>query len=248
MKRLLFLLPLLTLAGCHHHKTDMRPRPDTMPASIAKEPAHPFLSNDTPTEAKFRAHGLVDIHELDTSILVNLVYSTPDNFMHRVLYKDIHKAFMLPQLADKLVAAQAQLRSSHPGISLIILDASRPLSIQRQMFHQVQGTPQNIYVSNPLHGPGLHNYGAAVDIALADTHGQLLPMGSDFDHFGPESHITNEKRLLADGIISQQEYDNRLLLRQLMVRQGLQPLHSEWWHFNLMSRAKAKQLLKPLDF
>lgn len=135
---------------------------------------------DTPTETKLRAMGLVDIQDIDSSIQVQLVYATPHNFMGRVLYKDMNKAFMLPQLAAKLSAAQKQLHSSHPHLNLIVLDAARPLSIQRQMFHQVQGTPNNIYVSNPLNGPGLHNYGAAIDISLIDTAGKLLPMGSDF--------------------------------------------------------------------
>ena len=203
---------------------------------------------DTPTETKLRAMGLVDIQDIDSSIQVQLAYATPHNFMGRVLYKDMNKAFMLPQLAAKLSAAQKQLHSSHPHLNLIVLDAARPLSIQRQMFHQVQGTPNNIYVSNPLNGPGLHNYGAAIDISLIDTAGNLLPMGSDFDHFCPESHINNEQALLSSGRISQQEYDNRCLLRSLMRQQGLQPLHNEWWHFNLMSRAKARQTLTPIDF
>ena len=105
----------------------------------------------------------------------------------------------------------------------------------------------NIYVSNPRNGPGLHNYGAAVDITLADTAGNLFPMGSDFDHFGPESHIDNEHELLRSGRLTQQEYDNRRLLRRLMRSQGLITFRSEWWHFNLMSRTRAQQTLKPVD-
>ena len=94
----------------------------------------------------------------------------------------------------------------------------------------------------------MHNYGAAVDIALADSAGNLLPMGSAFDHFGPESHTDNETQLLATGTITQQEYDNRRLLHALMHQQGLQNLRSEWWHYNLMSRTQARQQLKPIDF
>jgi D-alanyl-D-alanine dipeptidase len=72
-------------------------------------------------------------------------------------------------------------------------------------------------------------------------------MGSAFDHFGPESHITAESRLLLSGAITQQELDNRKLLRRIMKQQGLQPLNSEWWHFNLMSRAQARQRLRVVE-
>ena len=116
------------------------------------------------------------------------------------------------------------------------------------MFHLVAGTPNNIYVANPLHGPGMHNYAAAVDITLADTEGNLLPMGTEFDHFGPEAHIGHEQQLLEKGAITQQELDNRRLLRQLMRQQGLIPLPTEWWHFNLMPLSQARQTLKPINF
>lgn len=241
----LLLLLLFGLGACRQQPPSSpveTPQPDSCTPTPTPLPA------DTPLEARLRHFGLVDVQELDSTIQVHLVYSTPHNFTGRTLYTDIHKAFMLPSLATKLAAAQKQLHSSHPHLSLLVLDAARPLSIQRQMFHLVQGTPLNIYVSNPLHGPGLHNYGAAVDITLADSLGNPLPMGADFDHFGPESHITHEEQMLANGTITQAEYDNRRLLRTLMRQQGLQPLYSEWWHFNLMSRAQARQRLKPIDF
>ena len=93
----------------------------------------------------------------------------------------------------------------------------------------------------------MHNYGAAVDVSLVDRQGCMLPMGSDFDHFGAESHIDNEGRLLASGKITQEEYDNRRLLRRVMRGQGLLPLTSEWWHFNLMTTAQARRTLKAIE-
>lgn len=243
---ILFLVALI-LAGCRHNSTsgvlcDTVPPGDTVPTT-----SRPAASCYTPTEFRLLEWGLVDVQRLDSSIRVHLVYSTPDNFAGRILYPDIHKAFLLPQLAQKIAAAQRELQSMRPDLTLVILDAVRPLSVQRTMFSLVQGTPRNIYVSNPRNGPGLHNYGAAVDITLADTAGNLLPMGTEFDHFGPESHIDNEGRMLASGLITQQEYDNRRLLRQLMRNQGLITFRSEWWHFNLMSRTRAHQTLKPVD-
>lgn len=251
MRPYVLLLIALVLTGCRHtpssglpcDATDSSPRQQDS-APIIPQPAPQTY---TPTESQLLALGLLDVQQLDSSIQVHLVYSTSDNFMGQILYSDIHKAFLLPQLARKVAAAQKELHSLRPDLTLLILDAVRPLSVQRTMFHQVQGTPLNIYVANPRNGPGLHNYGAAVDITLADTAGNWLPMGSDFDHFGPESHIDNESALLASGLITQQEYDNRLLLRRLMRNQGLIPFRSEWWHFSLLSRTRAQQTLKPID-
>lgn len=205
------------------------------------------VSDDTPTEAKMREMGLVDVQELDSTILVGMIYATADNFMGEVLYTDIHKAFLLPQMAEKVVAAQHALRVEHPELGLLIWDAARPLSVQRKMFHKVAGTPKNIYVSNPKKGPGMHNLGAAVDITIVDSLGNPIPMGTAFDHFGIESHIDKEDQLLASGKITQQEYDNRHLLRRLLSDQGLIPLHSEWWHFNLMPTAEARRTLKTIE-
>lgn len=242
---ILLLLGIAIALGCMRGKQPSVAEESSAIASpeLRSSPTLP----DTPTEAKMRAMGLVDVQELDSTILVHLVYATPDNFMGEVLYHDIHKAFLLPQMAEKVVAAQRELRAEHPELGLLIWDAARPLSVQRMMFHKVAGTPQNIYVSNPRKGPGMHNLGAAVDITLVDSLGQPLPMGTPFDHFGKEAHITHEQHLLAAGKITQQELDNRLLLRSLLERQGLIPLYSEWWHFNLMPTDKARRTLKAID-
>ena len=202
---------------------------------------------DTPMEASLREMGLVDVQDLDSTIRVHLVYATARNFTGQVLYADLHKAFLLPEMAEKVVAAQKSLHLSHPDWNLLVLDAARPLSVQRKMFKVVARTPNSIYVSNPQHGPGLHNYGAAVDVTLVDSLGEMLPMGTGFDHFGPEAHIDKEQSLLAQGKITRQELNNRQLLRGLMKEQGLLPLYSEWWHFNLMSRSEARHKLKVIE-
>lgn len=201
----------------------------------------------TATEQRLIALGLVDVQALDPTIRVHLVYATEDNFLGRVMYADIHRALLHPTMAAKVAAAQRSLHQEHPDFDLLILDAARPLSVQYQMFHVVAGTPRNRYVANPKKGPGMHNYGAAVDVTLVDHQGNWLPMGSAFDHFGPESHIDNEDHLLATGKITKEEYDNRHLLRRVMRQQGLLTLNSEWWHFNLMSVSRARRELKAVE-
>lgn len=234
------------MAGCRGPVGEIEPSRDSAPDSVEEKKL--LAAADSPMETRLREMGLVDVQELDATIGVHLVYATEENFIGEVLYRDLHKAFLLPEMAERVVRAQALLKAERPELSLMILDAARPLSIQRKMFHLVAGTPRNIYVSNPKHGPGLHNYGAAVDVTLVDTWGRLLDMGTEFDHFGPEAHTDNEVLLVREGKISQEALENRRLLRRVMKEAGLKPLRSEWWHFNLMSREQARQQLKPIDW
>lgn len=201
------------------------------------------LGPDTPKEAEMRAAGLVDIHDLDSTIAVQLVYTGPYNFMGHTLYHGFTKAMMRPELAEKVAAAQKQLKQLRPTANLIIYDAARPISIQKEMWDSVVGTEGEGYVANPYNGNGLHNYGAAVDVSIIDATGAAFPMGSEYDFFGSEARTEDELTLLKNGRITVREYENRLLLRQVMTDNGLLSIKSEWWHFNLMPASEAKEKL-----
>ena len=205
------------------------------------------LNADTPTEARLRAMGLVDIAEMDSSIAVHLVYATPYNFLGKQLYHDLNKAFMLPEMAEKVLKAQQALKKIRPDLNLLIYDASRPVSVQHEMWNMVKGTNMMPYVSNPNKGHGMHNYGAAVDVTLMDCTGRPLPMGSEYDYFGEEAHTTNEQQLLQDGRITKRELENRLLLRKVMTEAGLHTIQSEWWHFNLTASEAERQKMQLID-
>lgn len=172
------------------------------------------------------------------------MYARADNFTGKVLYKDLREAYLHPDAMRGLSRAQQELKRLHPGYRLIVYDAARPMSVQQQMWNVVQGTSKDIYVSNPAHGGGLHNYGLAVDISVLDKKGQPLPMGTKVDHLGREAHITNEEDLIKRGKITKQERQNRLLLRRVMRSAGFRALPSEWWHFNWCSRQEAKKRYK----
>ena len=58
---------------------------------------------------------------------------------------------------------------------------------------------------------------------------------------------SNEAKLVREGKITQQERENRILLRQVMKSAGFRALPSEWWHFNLCSRDEAKQKYKLIN-
>lgn len=194
-----------------------------------------------------RSKGMVDISELDSTIRVQLVYASPDNFLGKPVYAGITRAWLHPDAAKKLVAAQQMLKKEYPELTLVVYDAARPMEVQRKMWAMVRGTDKVNYVSNPSNGGGLHNYGMAVDVTILDKDDRPLPMGTPFDFFGEEAHTNNEDALLAAGKITNEAFENRRLLRRIMRNAGFRVIPYEWWHFNACSRAEARESYPVLD-
>ncbi len=72
-----------------------------------------------------------------------------------------------------------------------------------------------------------HSRGSAVDLTLLDMKsGKEVDMGSPFDLFSEVSHPDYKG-------ITEEQYNNRMLLQNVMVRSGFKPLSCEWWHFML---------------
>lgn len=202
---------------------------------------------ETVSERKMKRQGLVDVQEIDPTIRVRLKYADSSNFMGEVLYQDLHKAYALLAVAQALAVAQRELKKLHPDRSLIVYDAARPMAVQWKMWERVKGTSRQNFVSNPAKGGGLHNYGAAVDVSVADTSGIPLDMGSGFDEFDWKSRVDREAELLEAGILTKAQMENRLLLRRVMRKAGFRVLPGEWWHFNWMSRQEAVESLKVIE-
>lgn len=198
-------------------------------------------------DQKVREQGLVDVQMLDTTIVVALAYATEDNFMKTNMYGDLKRAYLQLEIAERVVRASARLAELKPGHRFLILDAARPVSVQKFMYASVKGTPNENYLANPTVG-GRHNYGIAVDITIIDPSGKQLDMGTPFDSFDPASHTKGEAALVASGAITQQAADNRLLLISLMEEQGMRVNKYEWWHFDRYTIPEMKEKFRLLDF
>ena len=72
-----------------------------------------------------------------------------------------------------------------------------------------------------------HTRGSTVDLTLFDMNTEKeVDMGGTFDYFGKESHPDYKG-------ITDEQYNNRMILREAMVSHGFKPLETEWWHFTL---------------
>ncbi len=201
-----------------------------------------------PIEKQMQEQGLVNITDLAPAIAVDLKYSSTDNFVGRDMYGRLERAYLERGFAQRIAKAQELLAKKHKGYRFIIYDASRPMSVQKQMRALVEGTPLAVYVAEAKRG-GRHNYGVAVDISILDDKGKALDMGTPFDHFGWKAHTGQEELWLKEGKISREVWQNRKLLRSIMSAVGLRPYRREWWHYQeRLPMSEVRKRYKRLDF
>jgi D-alanyl-D-alanine dipeptidase len=174
-------------------------------------------------------------------VKVDLRYATTNNFTGEVLYDDsFQQALLHRDAAEKLSRATAVLQIKMPGWSFLVLDALRPLSVQRRMWSYVEGTPQQIYVANPERG-SIHNFGLAIDLTLVDEQGHEVDMGTPFDCFEEMAQPRFEDQFLTEGRLSQEQVNRRKLLRETMLAAGFLAIPHEWWHFNAVEIVEARR-------
>jgi|CXWL01.1.fsa_nt_gi D-alanyl-D-alanine dipeptidase len=161
---------------------------------------------------------LIDLKAAIPDAVLDIRYATEDNLAGRPLYP-FAAAFLRRSTADKLVQAAAVLREKK--LRLVIYDAYRPLSVQKELW---AAKPDRRWVADPSRGGSAHNRGAAVDVSLADLRGEPLLMPSRFDEFAEAS------RHGAPGVPPQAR-QNALTLKTALEAAGFKSLAEEWWHY-----------------
>ncbi len=139
--------------------------------------------------------------------------------------------------ALKEVSNQAAVR----GYRLKIFDAYRPAKAVRHFvlwgiedldqrmksFFYPEVEKGELFSKGYIAKQSSHSRGSTVDLTLLDMQsGKEIDMGSPFDYFGELSHPDNRE-------VTEEQYENRMLLQSLMVNGGFKPYECEWWHFTL---------------
>lgn len=166
----------------------------------------------------------VNLKDYSSEFIYDMRYASDNNFLKTAVY-DCDKCYL--RLATVKSLIEASERAKKAELKIKIFDCYRPLDVQKKMFLIV---PNPKYVANPAIG-SIHNRGGAVDLTLVDSKDTELNMGTDFDHFGPESAHKFRK-------LPKQVLKNRKILRQIMEDAGFTSLPSEWWHYNLVGSTK----------
>lgn len=173
------------------------------------------------------------------AILEIRYYSTYNFVGERIDGYEEPLAFLTREAAEALREVSDELVSM--GYRLKIFDAYRP---QMAVMHfmnwalDTEDTRMKEYFYPELEKDVLfpqgyiaehsgHSRGSTVDLTLFDMVTEReVDMGGTFDYFGELSHPDYTG-------ITEEQYANRMLLREVMMRHGFRPLEEEWWHFTL---------------
>ena len=191
------------------------------------------LSND--------ASDFVLISEAVPDVILEIRYYSTYNFVgKRIDGYEEPLAFLTKEAAAALKQASDEVVAK--GYRLKIYDAYRPqmaVTNFKNWALDAEDTKMKEYFYPELEKDVLfpqgyiaehsgHSRGSTVDLTLFDMKTEKeLDMGGTFDYFGELSHPDYKEGL------TEQQYANRMLLRETMLAHGFKPLPEEWWHFTL---------------
>ena len=165
---------------------------------------------------------LVDVQELEPSIVVALNKLTADNVTGAPLpgYQ-ANRAFLQPAGAEAL--ARVQRRLAGRGLGLKVFDAYRPVRATQALVAWARSQGRGDLVGPYIASVSYHNSGQAVDLTLVErSTGRELDMGTGYETFTPAAHTAN-----ATGVAA----ENRAVLVEAMHAEGFENYVGEWWHF-----------------
>ena len=166
---------------------------------------------------------LRDVRTLDSTIVVELRYATPNNFTGAPLPGYLaNRAFLRREAAAAIAQVQSDLRAQ--GLGLKIFDSYRPARATLAMVDWTQRVHrEDLLTDGYIASRSRHNLGVAIDLTLIDlASGRELEMGTPFDTFSAAAHTAN-----ATGVAAA----NRQRLKTAMERRGFTNYDQEWWHY-----------------
>lgn len=187
------------------------------------------------------AEGFVSVSEAVPDAILEIRYYSTYNFVgDRINGYEEPCALITREAGEALKAASDDAKEL--GYRLKIYDAYRPQTAVNNFIEwaeDVDDTRMKDYFYPELDKSVLfdqgyiaeksgHSRGSTVDLTLFDmSTGKEVDMGGVFDYFGELSHPD-----YTDGL-TEEQINNRNILRDIMVENNFKPLDTEWWHFTL---------------
>ena len=191
-------------------------------------------------ELTMNPSGFVVLADYVPNIIQEIRYYSTYNFIgDRIDGYEEPCAILSKEAARALKSAASEFFVQ--GYRIKVFDAYRPVSaVKHFMLWGIEDTDirmkpyfypdiekQEVFSKGYVAKLSSHSRGSAIDLTLLDMKtGKELDMGSPFDMFSEISHPSYRG-------ISDEQYDNRMFLQDLMVRGGFVPYECEWWHFTL---------------
>lgn len=184
--------------------------------------------------------GFVILSEVIPDVILEIRYYSTYNFVgERIDGYEQPIAILTKQAAQALKKVSDEL--VRKGYRLKIYDAYRPqkavdhfvrwakdekdIKMKRYFYPELE--KDQLFPQGYIAEYSSHSKGSTVDLTLFDMNSEKeLDMGGPFDYFGELSHPDYKN-------LTDEQYHNRILLRETMIKYGFKPIEEEWWHFTL---------------
>ena len=192
------------------------------------------------TDITMDSSGFVVLADFVPHVIQEIRYYSTYNFIgERIDGYEEPCALLTKEAARALKSVSGEMFVQ--GYRLKVFDAYRPANAVKQFVlwgiedQDIRMKPyfypelekQELFAKGYIAKRSSHSRGSAIDLTLLDMKtGKELDMGSPFDLFSEMSHPDYRE-------ITDEQYENRMLLQNVMVRNGFLPIDCEWWHFSL---------------
>ena len=184
--------------------------------------------------------GFVLLADYVPDIIQEIRYYTTYNFIgDRIDGYEEPCALLTKEAARALKSVSNEMNAM--GYRLKVFDAYRPatavkhfvlwsiddLDLRMKPFFYPDLDKEELFKRGYIASQSSHSRGSTVDLTLLDmSTGKEVDMGGPFDFFSELSHPDYRD-------ITDEQYENRMFLRNAMLRNGFEPIDCEWWHFTL---------------
>ncbi|MEV6924506.1 M15 family metallopeptidase [Dactylosporangium sp. NPDC051485] len=262
MRLLIATLACALLAACGAPRVPVSPSPSVSPS--ASSPVSPSPSPPaSPAPSVKLPDGFVALSDVDPSILEDVRYATPHNFVGRVVNGyERPRCLLTRTAAEALHRVQQSARAR--GYSLKVYDCYRPQravddfvrwadnpdqTMKAEFYPQVDKS--QLFADGYIGGPTAHSRGSTLDLTVvalpaaaqrAYRPGEPLvsctePAGQRFPDdtldMGTGFDCFDPLAHTATGGLDERQRANRDLLTGLMAGGGFTNYPKEWWHYTL---------------
>ncbi len=198
------------------------------------------MAIDFEKKAQMDPSGFVILADYVPGIVQEIRYYSTYNFVgDRIDGYEEPCALLTKEAASALKTVSNEMNVQ--GYRLKIFDTYRParavkhfvlwgiedLDLRMKPFFYPELEKQELFAKGYIASQSSHSRGSTVDLTLLDmSTGKEVDRGSPFDMFSPISHPDCRE-------VTEEQYENRMLLQRVMVRNGFVPIDCEWWHFTL---------------
>ncbi len=208
--------------------------------------------NKTPVSPEMDSSGFVNLTDVVPDAIIEARYFATYNFVGARVDGYLEPVVLYTrEAAEALKAVSDDVKAQ--GYRLKVYDAYRPQcavdhfvrwgkdladSLMKPYFYPDQDKAF-LFERGYIAEKSGHTRGSAIDLTLFDmATGKEVDMGGVHDWFGIESHPdyggNPDTGEYTGGVnLTEEQFRNRMILRQAMVRHGFATYDCEWWHFSL---------------